>query len=237
MEIIIVRHGTTFMNELGLGYDNFGKDEIYHLSEQGKTDAIRTGKYLATFGKFDKVFCSPRHRCLETFDLIKPSISYKNFEISKLVMESRQGILNGLDKDERDKIIAKNTKLSTLKHKFKAETNPFKKAKAHKKYIDERERYLKKTKISKIRQNYSKFLRKISREKCKRILVIGHGGTVNDIAQIVCNINYYDDILLAFGDKNQLIFNKGGCVMTGILYENKKFSLVIPPNNRQTLIE
>lgn len=234
MEVIIIRHGTTEMNETGLGYDNFNKDEIYHLSDKGKIDAEKTGQYLATFGNFDQVFCSPRHRCIETFDIIKRYINYKKLSFSSLLLESPQGILNGLDKSAREIIIAKNKKLDTLKIKYKQETNLFKKAKAHKAYIDERNRYLKRTPDNTIRKNYIKFLKQLSKLRTKRILVVAHSGTVVDIAQIVLNISYYDDILLAFNDKQQLLFNHGGCMLIGLLYD-KKFQLVIPPNNRHIL--
>ncbi|MCP3888789.1 MAG: histidine phosphatase family protein [Desulfobulbaceae bacterium] len=63
-ELFLLRHGDTGLRGKYIGATDVG------LSVKGRQQASRTGKMLGAF-QFDKIFCSPMIRCVETLKLIK----------------------------------------------------------------------------------------------------------------------------------------------------------------------
>ena len=76
-EIYFIRHGQTLWNELG---KTQGQEADIELSEKGKEESIKTGKYLKKYRsndkKFDCIISSPMIRCRETSKVIRPKYSY-----------------------------------------------------------------------------------------------------------------------------------------------------------------
>jgi len=117
-EIFFVRHALTENNKKGIGYNNYTKEEYYPILPEGKIHAFNSGKYFSKFGKFDKAYLSPRHRCLQTFEEINKSLNIpkNNIVISKKLLEGSQGITNLMP---RSKVTELNEKLKTKNKKWK----------------------------------------------------------------------------------------------------------------------
>jgi CTP-dependent riboflavin kinase len=75
-------------------------------------------------------------------------------------------------------------------------------------------------------------LKKLKTTKDKKILVVTHGGIIDIIQRILCNIeskiikNYYISTK-PFTDRNEIM---GNCTCFYVGLENNKFHLVMPPN-------
>jgi broad specificity phosphatase PhoE len=226
MEIFFVRHAQTQQNVDGISYDNFGANEYYPITDHGKEQAHKTGKYLKQFGKFDLIISSPRHRCLETFEQISKSIKYDKFVTSDLLLEQKAGDLNGLNNEQVDNFVKKNKKLSTLTRQIEKENNPLKKIKLIEKYENKKCTDFHMTQLNIILANYKKFISQIKKLDYKRILVIGHGGTLYGMISLLCNINLYVNEI-----PKGILVEKANCMIVGFRYNKPDFELVIPLNN------
>lgn len=237
-EIIFVRHAQTDMNLKKIRYDNFGKDEYYPITEDGKKMAEETGKFLKKYGTFDTIISSPRDRCVQTAEHILKYIDCKSdIVLSDLLLESNAGKLNLMNSDEVKAFMAKNKKLLTLSQKIKDETNEFEKMKLMEKYIKKIFKYTGQTDMDALEVNYKEFLDNTIKLNHKRILAVCHRGTIYQIVAIICNIGYGMDIdtvpseyTTSSKNKHEIYFN-GNCIIMGLLYKNGSYKIIIPPNN------
>ncbi len=238
MEVFIVRHAQTQNNVDGVRYDNYEPNEYYPITERGKLQAIDTGKYLKKFGNFDVIYSSPRHRCLQTAELIIKEIKFdgKVIKTDKL-LEQKAGIANGLTRDEIKDLVKKNETLTSMRKKINDEFNPFTKMMLLKIYNDAYVKYMGiPTSWEDKLNNYREFLENISKTNYKRILVIGHSGTIEGMTKILTNLPAFggDTIVIPreyhVGSSKNL-YEKGNCMLMAMLMNNSKFQLIIPPNN------
>jgi broad specificity phosphatase PhoE len=81
--------GQSTENLAQINKEQYDYKEPIVLTDQGKLQAVETGKYLQLFGKFDKIISSPITRCVETANLIKEHIQLKDTNIifSKSLIE------------------------------------------------------------------------------------------------------------------------------------------------------
>ncbi len=237
-EIIFVRHAETDMNFKGLRYDNFEKNEYYPITDRGIKMAIETGKYLKKYGNFDLVISSPRDRCLQTAEIIVREIGYKGkIQQSDLLLESKAGKLNLMNKKEIRTFIAKNPQLKELQSQIKDETNEFMKLKLAKKYNILYCKYTEQSNYEEIETHYRDFLDYVKKLDHKRILVVCHHGTIHKITHMIANIEFnatadvYPNKYTIFYIRPKQNFFNGNCTLMGMRYKNKCFKIVIPPNN------
>ena len=240
-EIIFVRHGEStenIANKEGYAYD---KNKIV-LTDKGKKQAIITGKYLINiFGKFDSVYSSPVTRCVETVNIIKNEIKYKDeTNINNLLAEVGyiNNDLDGLSKEEKNKFF-NEVKLDNLpkdeifrdiktfnqfQEKLKKIENPYDKLKMTKLYPQFEKKHANvKPNSDEVKYNLKKFLMNLKETKDERILVVTHGGCIEILQKMLCNINISNQNVTLVGDKNN-------CCIMCIAFENDKYSLISSAN-------
>jgi len=237
MEIFFVRHAQTQMNVEKRQYDNFGKDEYYPITERGKIQAQETGKYLKTYGKFDLVISSPRHRCLETAEEINKIINFNGKIIeSNLLLEGKSGKFNGMKFEDVSKLLEKDKNIININKKINKETNIFNKIKLYRKQKKIYKKFLQIPNSDELIKNYKKFLNKLTKiKKAKRILIVCHSGTIDMIQRIITNTdNYsfdYNIVLNEYNNGNKKMYENSACFILTCLLDKTGYHLVSPKNN------
>lgn len=112
MEIIFVRHGQSIQNVAFQKNERYDPNNIC-LTELGEKQAEITGEYLKTFGKYDVIYSSPLLRVVQTSNIIKNKLGYKNdIIIDDRLEEHNLGVIDeGLNNDEIEKYINKNPEI------------------------------------------------------------------------------------------------------------------------------
>ncbi|MBU0975665.1 MAG: histidine phosphatase family protein [Patescibacteria group bacterium] len=95
MKLYIVRHGQTDYNAQG---KYIGTHDI-PLNKTGCNEAVKARKIVRNIN-FDRIYCSPKRRCIETARLICPTT---NLIIDHSIRERNVGVFEGLTKDEAQK--------------------------------------------------------------------------------------------------------------------------------------
>jgi broad specificity phosphatase PhoE len=232
MEIIFVRHGQSIQNLACSNNTSYDPNNVT-LTKLGEEQAEITGEYLKKFGKYDAIYSSPLLRAVQTSNIIKNKLKYKNeIIVDKRLKEHDIGILEGLKLDDVNGYINKNKQLITLLKKVDNETNLYKKYKLNEKFTNMYFDYVKSTlTIEGQIKNIDSFLNFIKKQNYKRILVISHGGIMDIISSIICNTNVYNqDVRIVLKTVDNKYYS-GNCDIMGFLLDNNKFSLVIPRNN------
>lgn len=191
-EIYFIRHGETEFNRKGLIQ---GALNDVQLNENGKKQSLNAGKYLKeqhTKGEkyFDLILTSPMIRCIETAEIIGREIGYKG-EIIILpeLITTNFGKLNGKSYDE----LNDNKKINNLNEKYGIETK------------------------ESIKSRIKKVINLIEKINYKKILVVSHGYTIQEINSYLANINISKD------DFNEYIKN---CEISYYVYKNNKFNFL-----------
>ena len=246
--IIFVRHGESTENIAQDQGEKYDKNKIV-LTDKGKTQAIKTGKYLnEIFGKFDKVYTSPATRCIQTAELIINEIGYKRKpEISDLLVEIgyKSNKLHGLPKEESKKIfdnIQLDLPKNKLFHKIKTfrqldkklnETeNPYDKLELTKLWPEIQKNHLDMEPTTKqVAKNYNKFLKILKKSTYENILVISHGGCINKLQNIICNIDIMNmEINIDVKNIKSNNGNFSNCCILCLGIDKNKYTLVSPAN-------
>jgi len=235
MEIIFVRHGQTDTN---VANKTYGIDDDPSINSIGITQAEKTGKYLQMFGKFDMVFSSPKSRCLETAQHINKNIDYnKDIIIDKLLAEKSTGLYANKTPEEIENMLNKHKKTKSIQDEINKEKNPFKLAELRFKYDTEKSKHGKVETPDDLINRINKFLNKIKKLKCKRVLVVTHSSILAFLNGIITNIYKYSHIFVVPPEYSYVsnpvrnFVQKGNCAIIGIKLEDNKFKLVIPANN------
>jgi broad specificity phosphatase PhoE len=232
MEILFIRHGESTSNFALSNNTNYDPNNIT-LTELGKTQAQKTGKVLKNYGKIDVVFYSPIKRCIETANIIAKEVGNKNLQENKLLVESGEEYhkFSGLSKKERDEIMSKQKEYIKLHENYKKEKNIFTRTKIQKKIINKELKITKsKPDVYGLENNCNKFLKFLSKQNYKRVVVVSHRGTIQMFLKILCNIDAYNmNIKILPKDNNDNIYINN-CSITGVKYENNKFTLVFSSN-------
>jgi len=243
IEIIVVRHGEStenVANALGEAYD---VDDI-NLTGLGKTQATQTGEYLKMYDGFDEIYCSPVKRCQQTAKIIAKYIDHKpDIIYDPLLVEAGQTShkMAGLSEKEQTVILAGNKELIMMENDIKNEKNMFKKCNLIKKFHDAVTDYLDvEPSLDQIIQNYIEFFEKIKKSNNRRVLIIGHGGTVEGMMCIATGINIHlmSQTIRIISKKEKVPKSIPNCCVMGIRLSQKldKFELVMPPNNDHILM-
>ena len=242
MKVFFVRHGETQANVERRAYKNIQEP----LTQNGISQAIKAGNYLKTFGKFDLVISSPATRSIQTAEYIMKEIGYnKKIKIDERLLEKLYTKIAGLDSEKAKNVIIQAYKdhpeLSKIESQMKNITDPFERIEFTKKNID---KWLVlrtgEEPLSKHINKHKQFLSDLKKINKKCILVVGHGGTINDMSRIITNICYdcdendYSSIsIIPTKYRINCIDKKHDVDNTSImacLIKNKKVTLVIAPN-------
>ena len=89
--LYLLRHGQSVANLKGI---LAGQDDTVALSKVGQKQANSLTSYLGSI-KFEKVFCSPLKRCLQTIDPFMISNPKMNFEFEPRIIEMDYGLWSG----------------------------------------------------------------------------------------------------------------------------------------------
>ena len=136
-----------------------------------------------------------------------------------------------------DTYINQNERLTELNKMRETETNEFKKIELVKMQTEEFRKYTNQTQTDDIHNNYKKFLHKIAKLKCKRILICCHSGTIYGMVNIIgriaygANIQIFPNEYLIWSKKSYEMYYGGNCVIAAMLYKDHEYNLVIAPNN------
>ena len=230
MKIIFVRHGQTQCNVDKINYTT--NDLLHPLTNRGEQQAIFTGKYLNSFGKFDLIISSPLLRAKQTAELISKEIDYKNkILINDLILEQNSGEACGLNDIEKKSILMKNNKFVKIYNKIKKTTDPFEKFKLQFKKFKLESIIFKSIDPYDNIKIVSNFLNQLKKYKEKLILIVTHGGVMGCIHYLITN-SLLD--IYSLDDNNECCapdkYEDGNTMIMGVLLEDKKFKLIIPSN-------
>ena len=234
MEIIFIRHGESTGNiadEKGESYDT----NNVVLTDNGKEQAKITGKYIASiYGPFDMIYSSPIMRCKQTAQIIASCVGYdKDIIYDNLLIESGEENhkLGGLSTEDQNDILNKYKVLLDMNQIIKDEKNLFKKAELIKLFHNECSKYLDIIpSFDQIIQNYLKFLTNLKKDK--RILVVGHRGTIEGMLSIATNISIHDmsETIKIVAKQHKDDMSYSNCCIMGLKYKDDSFRLIFPPN-------
>lgn len=216
MQIIyVVRHGETAANVAGKVND---KNVVTPLNKNGKSQALKTGKYFKNNIKKPKdkiaIYSSPSIRAVETAEIIANELKIDKNDIIQddRINETDNGIVSGTgpgddiyeayvkefskspkDPIEYELVADKIDKI--IYKKFKCETG---------KHIE----------VS-VREFYD------SLPKNKKIIVVTHSGIVQYTIKVLFNVRHK-----IMGD----ITNGANCNLTSMIKDKNKYSLITLPN-------
>lgn len=224
-EIYFIRHGETEWNKLKLGQ---GSRNDIPLNKNGEKQAKITGKYLDKYRQkdkhFDLILSSPMLRTKKTAEIIAKEIGYKK-EIIYMdeLKELDQGVISigkTIDELRKDKFYDDFFKMINKIEKIKdpIEKSLFKKL--NKKYLDKIFKKYEMESKENIEKRVKKVLKYIENTKHNKILIISHGGIIEEINKIL--LNAYN---VPYGDMT----NGSNCHITTYEYD-KKYKLIMPPN-------
>ena len=239
MEIIFVRHGESTQN---LAYKTNTEYDVNNvtLTKLGEEQAQKTGEYLKIYGKYDAIYSSPLTRALQTANIIKDELNFKNdIIVNNLLEEHNLGLVDRLQPKEANEYINKNKSISKQFEKEANEVNLFKKYKISKELNTQYFKYVKSTlDYEQQIQNVKKFLNFLKKQNHKRVLVVCHMGIIDVAISIVTNTNVYnDDLQIVLKSQTTRVKNPEpfiqdrNCSIAGFLLENNKYELIIPRNN------
>ena len=214
-KIYLIRHGQTQWNteKRAQGYE--GDSE---LTDLGKEQALLTGKYLNDYRSktpFDAIFSSPQKRALDTANIIKEQINFKNdIIILDDLREHKSGKLSGTTKAERlnDPTFAKHIK---LQEKFAVIKDPIKKMKHYiniDKHVVELGGESYKDGIKRVKT----VLNHILGTEYKKIIIITHSGTISEML-------FY---ITKYGGNNA----GSNCAISYIEYKDNEYEIITMPN-------
>jgi broad specificity phosphatase PhoE len=219
-EVYLIRHGETEWNRLGLGQ---GQEANIPLNDTGREQVRKTGLYLKKFrmasGPFDCLFASPMLRTKESAEIIKDVIGFNgDIEYDDVLKERKHGKLSGIEKT--DPLLIKIREFE----KQEKSIDPIERTIGYDKLIEKENELFDIGWESNfaIEKRIEPFIQKLIDSKCKKILVVGHGGLLLSLIRKIFKI-----IRVPEGS-----FDNGeNCWISYITYDDTEgFRLMSPPN-------
>lgn len=236
VKIIFVRHGESTQNVAGEKGESYDAKNIV-LTDKGIEQAKKTGTYLSkTFGKFDKVYSSPVTRCVQTSNIIMEQIGFEPefIQIDELLVEIGyyKDKLEGMSKEQIDKSMISNKKISKLEEKIKKTFNPYEKILLLNKFGYEYDKFFElKPSLQEAKTNCEIFLEKLKDlNDCEQILVVTHGGIIGLIQKIVCNIDVENNILFSKKKFDSVKELGGNCTILCLCLTDNCIKMISPAN-------
>lgn len=231
--IYIIRHGETILNtQKDNKHRVMTQPHTSELNENGKSQAIKTGKYFKKFREpIDLIIASPTLRTKKTAELIANEIGYKkeNIVYDKNLIE--------IQLNEKYKQLTRQ-QFADLKHSDKDVANFFKfqEGKLKIKTPIELNEYIIKYEsektnnvyenIDSINNRINKVIETIKALNYKNILIVSHGGTIRWFNKILTRNVGYDEFT------GKLINNKSNCAITYYVNQDDDFYLVSAHSNK-----
>jgi broad specificity phosphatase PhoE len=219
-KIYLMRHGETPWNKLGKGQ---GQEADIPMNDAGKEQVRRTALYLKEYrlkdGPFDCIYASPMIRTQESTEIVKDILNFNGeIEYDDLLKERKNGKFSGLTKSDE---------LQQEWLKWRKDIEP----------IDPIEKYnsfdyvvkLTNEKFdtdfesnTELQNRAQSIINKIINTKCKKILIISHGGLLAEMIKKLFKISVIPE-----GNFD----NGSNCWLSYITYDkNNGFILLSPPN-------
>lgn len=233
-KIVFVRHGEATHN---VATDDKPVTSVQSiLTPKGREQATKTGKFVSkNFFKFDVVYSSPALRCIETAELIVKEIKYDEKKIvlddlliemghTSIVYNTVEGSLNATKKLE-------SAKIKQLEKLWSDELNPFKKIELGKKLFLAREKIFQtKPDYLEVYNNCINFLNKLANTKETNILIITHGGIINILTKILCELDKYNPLRVSSKPYTKDDELTGNCCMLCASLDDGKYQMISPAN-------
>lgn len=221
-KLYIVRHGETAWN---IQKKLQGCEADIELNNNGRKQALITGKYLndyqQTKTKFDIIYCSPQKRALETAKIIAKELSYDDeIIIIDDLKELCVGKLSGTTEQDRKTDPAFH-ELNELQNKYKNIIDPIDKMKKALYYENIISKTYDRETLDEIIIQVQKVLKKITENAYRKILVVTHGGLMNNMFMVIGNTYDYGD-----GD----VTNGQNCKIGYVEYQNSTYKIFTNPN-------
>ena len=218
MQIIyVVRHGETAANVAGKVND---KNVVTPLNKNGKSQALKTGKYFKNNIKKPKykiaIYSSPSIRAVETAEIIANELKIDKNDIiqDERINELAHGLLSGSQKG--DKI---NKEL--MEEFNKLPTDPIDRELSYVKFDKMLEKKFKCESNEHIETHVSEFYESLP--KNKKIIVVTHGGIVKYTIKVLFNVLPADKI-------NGDLTHGKNCTITCITKDKGNYKLLSLPN-------
>jgi broad specificity phosphatase PhoE len=237
MKIILIRHGESTENvatKEGKTYD--AKD--IKLTSTGIKQTKETANYLyKLYGRdISLIYTSPVKRCIQTTELINSKFNVKVIPSNLLIeIGGISNPLDGLSSKDEMKII--DSHVGKIRKELEKKKDPFEKYVLMDKMAEILDRDVKGVvpNLEGISINCKKFLNEMKKNNASKhgiILVITHGGVINMIQRLLCNINIriarFHFSTEPFANKSELA---GNCCLAYLLFD-KKYHLIEPANTR-----
>ena len=188
MRLIIVRHGESEGDILNV---HEGRAD-FHLTERGHAQAEALGLYIRDNYKVDKIYASPLKRAHETAQHISENTGVSIIK-EELLMEFNNGLLAGLSWEEADEKYPRILNLPIHEAVYEQESK-----------LEFRHRA--EVAVSKIITEAKKeeaLLQEkglLQDEKEITVLVVSHGGMINQLFHVLLKMPVEDGVVFATGD-------------------------------------
>lgn len=182
MRLIIVRHGESEGDILNV---HEGRAD-FHLTERGHAQAEALGLYIRDNYKVDKIYASPLKRAYETAQHISEKVGVSVIE-EELLMEFNNGLIAGLSRKEADERYPYIPDLPIHEAVYEQESK-----------LEFRHRA--EVAISKIISEARKEEALLQEKKEITVLVVSHGGMINQLFHALLKMSVEDGVVFATGD-------------------------------------
>ena len=227
-EIYIIRHGETIWNVLKKAQ---GQEADIELNNNGKKQAIITGKYLKKYryqngNEFDCMLVSPMMRAKETGEIIADKIKFDKSKIIYMneLKEIKKGKISGLLPKDNYMVKLNNFKKKYLS-KFKdpielVEIEDYKNI-VDKILLKKFDTKLGMDKSIIIQKKINKIIDFIKKSNFKKIIIVTHFHIIEFLLKNMCNLSFFPEGDLKHG---------ANCMISYIKYDGYNFNLVTEPN-------
>ncbi len=183
MHLIIVRHGESEGDILNV---HEGRAD-FHLTERGHVQAEALGVYVKENYKVDRIYASPLKRAYETAQHISEKMGVSIIK-EELLMEFNNGLIAGLTREEADEKYPYIPNLPIHEAVYEQESK-----------LEFRHRA--EVAISKIISEAKKEEEALSQDKKEiTVLVVSHGGMINQLFRALLKLPIEDGVVFATGD-------------------------------------
>lgn len=195
-EIYFIRHGQTDWNNLNKPQ---GCEHDISLNANGKIQAMNTGKYLAKYRlnstPFDLIISSGLTRANQTAQLIADQIAYnKKILIMSKLKEKCHGKLGGMTKTDKKQLAHIDPHMKKLLHMYKLikhNPDPINQIESYNVINRMEHKYFGTELQIDFEKRIKQSIRNIYERPEKKIIIISHGTTIQNILRILTNIEDY----------------------------------------------
>ena len=191
MRIILVRHGESLANIKGDNSDN----EFTPLTDLGKEQAVKTGKFLLLNYNIKKIISSPFKRTMNTAELIANELKISQVDTDDNLIESHNGILNGVKLENISSIKDTGPEMAEL-IKYLSNVTMIQRTKKEEEFINSRNKLIELSKSETDDELFArvrKIIKLMDHHTTENIdgdlLLVSHNGTIKYLLEELFNID------------------------------------------------